>query len=85
MPPQKKIKTDDNHVVWTGDEVKMLLETTRDFKVGKAYGGINRERMKKNCEKIREKFVSNLLPAEDEMSPHPASVFTRDCIASEIK
>lgn len=25
------------------------------------------------------------LPPEDETFPHPASVFTRDCIASKIK
>ena len=61
----------------------MLLETTRDFKVGKAYEVVDWETVKEKYEEIREKFVSNL-PPEDEMFPHPASVFTRDhCFKSK--
>ena len=41
MPPEKKIQTGDSHLVWTDDEVQMLLETTREFKVGKAYKGVD--------------------------------------------
>ena len=41
--------------------------------------------MKEKYEKIRETFVSNVSPAEEEMFPHPANVFTRDRIASKMK
>ena len=36
---KKKVKTDDTDLVWTDDEIQMLLETTRDFKVGKVLTG----------------------------------------------
>ena len=32
MPPKKQMRTEDTHLVWTDDEVKLLSETTRDFK-----------------------------------------------------
>lgn len=43
VPPKKKVKSDDAHLVRTDYQVQMLLETTRDFKVGKAYEGIDWE------------------------------------------
>ena len=42
MPP-KKVKSNDTHQFWTDDEVQMLLEITRDFKVGKVYEGVDWE------------------------------------------
>ena len=60
MPSQQKVKTDDTHLVWKVDEVQMLLETTRDFKVGRVYEGVDWESVKEEYEKKREKFVSNL-------------------------
>ena len=39
MPPKKKTKTDgekENSVVWTDDEIQLLLETVRVFKSEKA-------------------------------------------------
>ena len=44
MPPNKKMRTEDKHLVWRDDEVQASLETTRDFKEKKAYSG---ERKKK--------------------------------------
>ena len=42
---------------WTDDEVQMLLETTRDFKVGKARMNVlTRKAWKKNT----RKYVQNL-------------------------
>ena len=38
-----EVKTDDTHLVWTGDEMQILLETTRDFKVGKVYEDVDWE------------------------------------------
>ena len=60
MPSKKKVKTDDTHLVWKVDEVQMLLETTRDFKVGRVYEGVDWESVKEEYEKKREKFVSSL-------------------------
>lgn len=60
MLSKKKVKTDDTHLVWKVDEVQMLLETTRDFKVGRGYEGVDWESVKEEYEKKREKFVSNL-------------------------
>ena len=54
-------------------------------KVGKAYEGVDWESVREKYQKLRAKFVSNLPPAEDEIFPHPESVFTRYCIASKIK
>lgn len=40
MPTKKKVKTGDTHLVWRDEEVETLLETTRDFRVSKAYEGV---------------------------------------------
>lgn len=77
---KKQIKTYDTHLVRIDDKVQMLLETTRDFKVNKAYEGVDWESVKEKYEKIHEKFVLHL-SSEDEMFQHPARVFTRDHIA----
>ena len=66
----------NTHLVCTDDGVQMFLETTRDLKVGKSYEGVDWESVKGEYEKIHEKCVSSL-PLEDEMFPHPASVFCR--------
>ena len=39
MPPKKKMRAEDIRLVWTDDEVRLLLETTRDFKIKKAHAG----------------------------------------------
>ena len=43
MPPKNKVKTDDTHLALTDDEKQMLLETTRDFKLVRAYEGVDWE------------------------------------------
>ena len=42
------------------------------------------KRERKKPGKISENFLSNSPPADNEMFPHPGSVFRRDRIASEI-
>ena len=37
IPPKKKVRTKDTHLVWKDDEVQLLLKTKRDFKARKAY------------------------------------------------
>ena len=58
MPPRKKVKAVDTHLVWTDLEIQMLLVKTRDLKVGKACKGVDREIVKEKHQKIREKFTS---------------------------
>ena len=43
MPPKKKIRSANTHLVWKDDEVQLLSEITKDFKVKKAYAGVNWE------------------------------------------
>ena len=43
MPPKNKVKTDDTHLALRDDEKQMLLETTRDFKLVRAYEGVDWE------------------------------------------
>ena len=80
------MRTKDTHLVWTDDEVQLLLETTRDFKAMKAYAGVDQESKKEKYENIRETFVSNL-PKEtaSEECAHSTGFFTRERIASKIK
>ena len=60
MPPKKKLRTEDAHLAWKGDEVQLLLEATRDFKTKQEYSGANCKSIKEKCENIGETF-SNLL------------------------
>ena len=53
MPPKKKTKTDsekENSVIWTDDEIQLLLETVRDIKWEKAYESIDWESIKTKYE-----------------------------------
>lgn len=57
---KKQIKTFGTHLVRIDDNELMLLETTRDFKVNKAFEEVDWESVKEKYEKIHEKFVSHL-------------------------
>ena len=56
MPTKKKLKTTNNesedskNMVWTGDEVQLLLETLINIKSKKSYEGIDWESIKKKYE-----------------------------------
>ena len=41
MPPKKKMRTEDTDLVWINDEVQLLSETARNFKVKKAYARVD--------------------------------------------
>ena len=42
MRPKKKIKMgEEGNLLWTDDEVEMLLDTVRDFKVEKVHEDID--------------------------------------------
>ena len=51
---KKQIKTYDTHLVRIDDKEQMLLETTRDLKVNKAYEGVDWESVKEKYEKIQK-------------------------------
>ena len=85
MPPKKKTRTEDIHLVWTDDEVQLLLET-RDFKAKKVYAGVDWESIKDRYENICVTFVSDL-PKQtgSEECAHSTDFFTRERIESKIK
>ena len=88
MPPKKKTKTDgekENSVIWTDDEIQLLLETVRDFKSEKAYKSIDWESIKTKYEKITENFVKNLPKEKTNEYPHNPEQFTKDKISSKVK
>ena len=86
MPPKKKIKTNENAVVvWTDDEIQLLLETVREFKAEKAYESIDWESIKTKYDKITENFLKNLPREKSTEYPHNPDQFSRDKIASKIK
>lgn len=89
MPPKKKAKSDDKEntttLVWTDDEIQILLETVRDFKSEKAYESIDWESIKTKYEKITENFIKNLPNSTTAEYPHKPEMFTKDKVASKIK
>ena len=60
MPPKKKLKTTNNesedskNMVWTDDEVQLLLETLINIKSEKSCEGIDWEFIKEKNEIIRK-------------------------------
>lgn len=70
MPPQKKKrktggeKKVSENLVWTDDEVQLLLETMLDFKNKKMYDGIDWESIKDKYDIIKNNFVSSI-PEEE--------------------
>ena len=56
MPTKKKLKTTNNesedskNMVWTGDEVQLLLETLINIKSKKSYEGIDWKSIKEKYE-----------------------------------
>ena len=45
MPPKKKSKGDD-YLAWIDNEVELLFGSTREFKIKKAYEGVEWESVK---------------------------------------
>ena len=83
MPPNKKMRTEDKHLVWRNDEVQVSLEITRDFKEKKRIPGKGK---RKKCGSIRERSVSNLpKQTESEERACSADFFTKEMIVSKIK
>ena len=64
MLPKKKLKTTNNesadrkNMVWTADEVQLLLETLINIKSEKSYEGIDWESIKEKYEIIRKEFLA---------------------------
>ena len=86
MPPKKKMRTEDTHLVWTDDKVQLILETTSDFKAKNAYAGVDWESINDKYENIRETFASNLpRHTGSEERAHSTDFFTTESIASKIK
>ena len=76
------MRTENTHLVWTDDEVQLLLQTKKD----KRNAGVVWESIKNKYENFRGTFVSNL-PKEtgSEECAHSTDFFTRERIVSKIK
>ena len=85
MPPEKKMRTEDKHLVWTDDKSQLLLEITRYFKAKKAYAGVYWESINEKYETF-VKPLSQIYPKKQAVkSAHSTGFFTRERIASKIK
>ena len=83
MPPKKRVCVEDSKdVVWTDDEVQLLLETVISFKSKKSY--IDWEFVKEKYELIKNDFLE-AFPSENKPGFHGKSLFTREKIAVKIK
>ena len=85
MLHKKKICVDDSkNMVWTDDEVKLLLETAISFKSKKSYKGIDWESVKEKYELIKNDFLE-AFPSENKPGFNGKLLFTREKIAAKIK
>ena len=72
-------------MIWTDDEVQLLLETVIAFKAKKSYEGIDWESVKEKYENIKNEFT-DAFPAESNSTfPHNKLVFSREKVAAKIK
>ena len=56
MPPKKKLVGEEDNLLWTNNEIEILLGTVRGFKAEKEHEVINWESIKDKYERIRYKF-----------------------------
>ena len=90
MPPKKKAKINpaeekehSNNLVWSDDEIELLLGVVQAFDSEKAFDGVEWESVKSKYEDIRKEFVS--LYDQKGLKEHKTAIFTRERIASKIK
>ena len=86
MPPKNKVCVEDSkNMVWTDDEVQLLLETVISFK-NKSYEGIDSEPVKEKYKLIKNDFLE-AFPSENKNKPgfHEKSLFTQEKISAKIK
>ena len=70
MPPKKKVCIEDSkNMLWTDDEVKLLLETVFSFKNKKSYEGIDWESVKEKYEFVKNDFLE-AFPLENKPGFH---------------
>ena len=91
MGPKKKQKLDkgndeqSTNLIWTDDEVQILLETIRDFKSKKSYEGIDWESVKEKYDLVLSLFLEGIPEERNTDFPHDKTVFTKDRITSKVK
>ena len=84
MPPNKKICVEDSkNMVWTDDEVKLLLETLISFKSKKSYKGIDWEYVEEKYELIKN-YLLEAFPSKNKPGFHGKSLFRREEIAAKV-
>ena len=85
MPPKKKVCVEDSkNMLWTDDEVQLLLETVISFKSRKSYEGIDWESVKEKYETIKNDFLK-AFPSENKPGFHGKLLFTREKVAAKVK
>ena len=91
MGPKKKQKLDkgndeqSTNLIWTDDEVQILLETIRDFKSKKSYEGIDWESVKEKYDLVLSLFLEGIPEERNTDFPHDKTAFTKDRITSKVK
>ena len=76
MPPKKKVCVEDRkNMVWTVDEVQLLLETVISFKGKKSDKDIDWRSVNEKYELIRNGFLE-AFPSENKPGFHGKSLFT---------
>ena len=90
MPPKKKAKTEPtqekehlSNLVWSDDEIELLLGVVQAFASEKEFEGAELESVKSKHEDIRKEFVT--LYDQKGLKEHATAIFTRERIASKIK
>ena len=90
MPPKKKAKTQpqqekeqSSNLVWSDDEIELLLGVVQAFTSEKEFQGVEWESVKSKYEDIRKEFV--ILYDQKGLKEHETAIFTRERIASKIK
>ena len=90
MPPKKKAKTEptqekdhSSNLVWSDDEIELLLGAVQAFASEKEFEGVEWESVKSKYEDIRKELVT--LYDQKGLKEHATAIFTRERIASKIK
>ena len=81
--PNKKVKENS----WTDDEIKLLLESVKDFKAKQEFDSIDWNSVRTRFQDICDLFVKSYPSTVDDEYPHAGEldVFTKDRILVKLK
>lgn len=72
---------------WTDDEIKLLLDSAKDFKAKQEFEGVDWNTVRSRFQDIRDLFVKSYPSEVDDEYPHAAQldVFTKDRVLLKLK